>query len=168
MENGDAQKVDTLTEAQVLPADIAPENVQSVAVCEGVGETIPPSRERAANGTFAAGNSAARRHGLYSKQLQEDAAPWRAEQMAAISADLGDDVSTLKAHTIEQIGTTLVLLRFLGGTLMADGPLTAKGKQRAAGSAYLQVLDRYMRLVALVGLERRAKQVETLEDVLNG
>jgi hypothetical protein len=132
---------------------------------------LPPSQELPATSLdtrFKAGNQAARTHGLYSKQLQEDAAPWRTDQIARITADLGEDVSTLKAHAIDQVGTVLVILRFLGENLMAGGPLTGKGRQRAATTAYLQTLDRYMRLVHTLGLERRQKPVATLEDVLNG
>jgi hypothetical protein len=168
VENGNVNTMEDLTVGQVLSAGIAPENAQEPTVCEAVSEIAPPNQERGANGQFMVGNSAARRHGLYSQQLQEDAAPWRAEQMAAIRADLGEDVSTLKAHTVEQLGTVLVILRFLGGNLMAEGPLTGKGKSRAATTTYLQTVDRYMRLASMLGLERKAKPVASLEDVLNG
>jgi len=120
--------------------------------------TSEPSQELRAYGP----EMNALKHGIHSRRLQEDAAPWRVEQIAGISADLGEDVSTLKAHAIEQAGHVLVLLRFLGENLAANGPLTGKGRQRAAMTAYLQVLDRYMRLVALLGLERRSKDVSRM------
>jgi len=106
--------------------------------------------------------------GRRSRRLQHDAAPWRVEQITAIRADLGDDISTLKGHTIEQLGTVLVILRFLSESLMAEGPLTAKGRQRAAGSAYNQMLDRYLRIVQLLGLERRQRQVPNPVDWAEG
>src|SRR5687768_913042 len=108
------------------------------------------------------------KHGRYSERLQDNSAPWRAEQIAAIRADLGDDISTLKAHTVEQLGNVLVILRFLGGNLMAAGPLTGKGRQRAATTAYLQTLDRFMRLSQTLGLERHAKPVVNPADWLDG
>ena len=73
-----------------------------------------------------------------------------------------------RAHTVEQLGTVLVILRFLGGNLLAAGPLTGKGRQRAATTAYLQTLDRFMRLAQTVGLERVAKQVVNPADWLEG
>jgi hypothetical protein len=127
-----------------------------------------PSSGRGTNGRFLQGNSAAVTHGQRSRLLQENAAPWRAEQVAAIRADLGDDVSTLKGHTIEQMGNVLVVLHFLGGNLMAEGPLTGKGRQRASLTAYLQTLDRFMRLTQSVGLERVSKNVPNPADWLEG
>jgi hypothetical protein len=124
--------------------------------------------KRDATGRVGVGNSLAVKNGRHSRRLQENAAPWRAEQIAAIRADVGDDVATLKGHVIEQLGTVLVILRFLGGNLMADGPLTAKGKQRAATTAYLQTLDRFVRLTDKVGLERAAKQLPNPADWLEG
>jgi hypothetical protein len=106
--------------------------------------------------------------GQYSRRLQENAAPWREAQITAIRADLGDDIPTLKSHAVEQLGTVLVILQFLGGNLMAEGPLTGKGRQRAATTAYLQVLDRFMRLAQTVGIERVAKQLPNPADWLEG
>ena len=108
------------------------------------------------------------KHGRHSRRLQEDAAPWRAAQVASIKEDLGQDVSTLKAHAIEQTGHVLVVLRFLGENLAAAGPLTGKGRTRAATTAYLQTLDRFMRLAQLLGLERVAKQVPSPADWIEG
>ena len=126
------------------------------------------SVSRDPGGRFAEGNTAALRTGCFSRQLQDDAAPWREQQIAAIRADLGNDIATLKAHTIEQLGTLLVVLRFLSANLMAEGPLTGKGRQRAATSAYLQVLDRYVRLAQTIGLDRQTRQLPNPADWLEG
>jgi hypothetical protein len=109
---------------------------------------------------------AALQHGAHSAQMQEQAEPWRQEQIAAIRADLGDDVSTLKAHTIEQAATALVILRHLTQNISGSGVLTAKGKRRAAVTVYMHTLDRYVRLVQLLGLERSAKPTLTLDEHL--
>ena len=61
---------------------------------------------------------------------------------------------------------TLAILRHLGENLMAEGALTAKGRRRAATSAYLAVLDRFLRLAQVVGLERRQKRVPSLSEVM--
>ena len=96
---------------------------------------------------FEQGNDAAMVHGAYSTQLQQQAEPWLREFIDAIKADLGEDVSTLKANMIEQAATTLVILNHLAQNIAGSGVLTAKGKRRAAVSVYLQTLDRYLRVV---------------------
>jgi hypothetical protein len=131
------------------------------------GPLVPDAR-RDTTGRVGKGNTLALKGGQYSRALQEDAAPWREAQIAAITADLGDDASTLKRHTVEQLGTVLVILRFLGGNLMADGPLTGKGKQRAATTAYLQTVDRFMRLASTLGLERHTRSVTNPVDWIEG
>src|SRR5687767_13160463 len=82
--------------------------------------SAPDAKRNPTNGQVGIGNTLALKptSGRYSRQLQEDAAPWRAEQIAAIRADLGDDVATVKAHAVDQLGTVLVILSFLGGNLM--------------------------------------------------
>jgi hypothetical protein len=56
---------------------------------------------------------------------------------------------------------------YLGGRLGNEGPLTAKGRTRALLSAYLNVVDRQVRLAQLLGLDRRAKNVtETFDSAL--
>ena len=54
----------------------------------------------------------------------------------------------------------------LGEHLVAEGPLTAKGRTRAALSAYVSVADRLLRLAMALGLRRRPKHV-ALEDYIN-
>jgi hypothetical protein len=38
---------------------------------------------------------------------------------------------------------------------------------RAATTAYLQVLDRFVRVAGRVGLERKARKIPSLEDVMD-
>ena len=151
---------DPLTERQEASPEIVPEIASGGLVCEAASERpqLPASRPL----------PNALKHGMYSQQLQDDAATWRADQVARIRADLGDDVSTLKGHAIDQVGTVLVVLRFLSENLMAIGPLTGKGRQRAALTAYMQTLDRYMRLTQQLGLDRTSKPVTNPADWLEG
>ena len=48
---------------------------------------------------------------------------------------------------------------WLGGNLVAEGPLAAKGRTRAALSAYVTVVDRVHRVSSALGLARRQKAV---------
>jgi hypothetical protein len=47
-----------------------------------------------------------------------------------------------------------------------EGVLTPKGAMRAAVSLYLSVLDRLMKIYQQLGLERRAKPVETVATIM--
>ena len=79
----------------------------------------------------------------------------------AFSAPLGGE------HTLSQLQIDLVdrhleldvVATWLGGNLLAEERLTAKGRSRAALSAYLTVLDRVHRVSSALGLARRQKAV---------
>jgi hypothetical protein len=135
----------------------------------------PPTAGRRANGTFAPGNATALRHGLYSRQMREALLPEQAEARAAIAEqrraiedDLGGN-EALSALTRDLIGRYVELrlvADFLGHQLATVGPLTGKGRQRAALTAYLAVIDRLNRLALSLGLERKAKRVDTIADIV--
>ena len=138
----------------------------------GRGDRAPsepsPSSGRGANGRFGPGNRTALTHGGRSSQvagawLPEQAAVRSAlaEKRAAILADLGGDTqcSQLQLDLVDRYLELDTVASWLGGHLVAAGPLTAKGRARAALSAYLSVVDRAQRVAATLGLARRQKQV---------
>ena len=47
---------------------------------------------------------------------------------------------------------------------MGNGVLTAKGRNRAALSAYVLTLDRLHKLMTVLGLERRSRSLPTTVD----
>jgi len=49
---------------------------------------------------------------------------------------------------------------------MAGEPVTNKGKARALLAAYLQLVDRELRLAQALGLERRARRVQSAGDII--
>jgi hypothetical protein len=53
----------------------------------------------------------------------------------------------------------------LESNLRAQGILTSKGRQRAAWSAYLQTVDRLVRLADKLGLQRGQKQIDAVAEV---
>ena len=57
---------------------------------------------------------------------------------------------------------------YLAENLIRQGPLTSKGRQRAALTAYLSVVDRTQRIATSLGLTRREKSVPTIADYLAG
>ncbi len=127
---------------------------------------------RKADGTFAQGNLVALRHGARSEQVKVAALPEQAEMRAAlaarrheIEADLGGTVSRLSSDMVGRYIELSVVADYLGGRLIADGPLTTKGRQRASLTAYLAVVDRLHRVATALGLERRQKPVNPLEAI---
>jgi hypothetical protein len=87
------------------------------------------------------------------------------ERRNGILADLGgrDDLSIIRTDMVERYLETSLLAEWLGGNLLAEGALTAKGKARAAATLYLQVLDRLSRLASTLGLDRRARRLNVAE-----
>jgi hypothetical protein len=124
---------------------------------------------RRQNGQVTTGNTVAIRHGLYSSQLLNapDVAAWHAEQVSAITADLGGEVelSSLARASVREVARLEVILAALGEDLLRTGVLTGKGKSRSATTVYLHVLDRFTRLSQALGLARKPKSLGTLADV---
>ena len=110
------------------------------------------------------------RTGLRSALLQEqrDITLWHCEQVEAISADLGvaSELSALQRASVREVARLEVILAALGNELLDGGVLTGKGAMCAATTAYLQVLDRFVRVAGSVGLERKARKIPSLEDVM--
>lgn len=130
------------------------------------GQTPTPGRNR--DGTFAADNTASLTHGGRSRQVQRAQLPGQSEQRrqladkrAAIVADLGgvDALSRLQLDLVDRYLELDTVASWLGGNLIGQRPLTAKGRTRAALSAYLSVVDRLQRVSAALGLARRQKSV---------
>lgn len=136
---------------------------------------IAASGQRTACGRFAPHNTAALKHGLRSKRVLEGQLPEQAEAAAALQereqaivADLGghDALSALAVGQVRQHGRLELVSEYLWNNLQQLGPLTAKGKTRAALSAWLQVQDRLHRSATALGLERRPKPAQTVADYL--
>lgn len=96
-------------------------------------------------------------------QLPEQADRRRhlAEKRAAIVADLGGEaaLSSLQRDLVDRYVELDTVASWLGGNLVTEGPLTAKGRTRAALSAYVTVVDRVLRVSSALGLARRPRAV---------
>ena len=123
---------------------------------------------------FGAGNTARLMHGLRSKRPVE--ARLGPDQLAAFTeehkqllADLGgdDQVSVTKRGLARRHSELSVIADTILTNLLQQGVLSTKGRQRAALTAYLNVVDRLNKLAAQLGLERRQKPVDDLQDYIN-
>ncbi|MBZ0089160.1 MAG: hypothetical protein K8H90_02150, partial [Thermoanaerobaculia bacterium] len=118
---------------------------------------------RGPDGRFVPGNGAAVTHGARSELLLDALAPARRELAARVRADLGLDEQDAPATLDAMIGAfaeASLLRRALFVKLTsAGGPISAKGRVKAAVQVYFNALDREQRLAALIGLERKARHV---------
>ena len=128
----------------------------------------PPASGRNRDGTFAVANTFSLTHGGRSAQIRAAQLPEQAGLRAELAAkraslltDLGgeDTLSQLQIDLVARYLELDVVATWLGGNLLAEGPLTAKGRSRAALSAYLTVLDRVQRVSSALGLARRPRAV---------
>lgn len=121
------------------------------------------------HGRATVGNTLALRDGLRSARLWAEpaVATWHRERVEALQADLGADVSAVRQSLLESFARLELVEAGLGENLFQHGPLTSKGRQRAALTAWLGVLGHKVRLAAQIGLERQARQVPaSLADTL--
>jgi hypothetical protein len=130
-----------------------------------------PASGRDSRGRFLAGHPGpALRHGMRSRLVatgalaSPDLLAELAAQRAELEADQGgaDGLSVTRRNLIPRYVELNAILDHLAERLLTEGPITAKGRTRAALSAYLAALDRQVRLAQLLGLERRARGVESM------
>jgi len=130
-----------------------------------------PASGRDARGRFRRGNLAALTHGARSRQVQAAALPEQAAALAAlaerrqaIERDRGglEALSTLERDAIGRYLELCVIGDYLAANILAYGPLTTKGRQRAAVSAYLGVVDRQTKLATTIGLDLKARDLRSM------
>lgn len=127
---------------------------------------IPSSPGGTGGGRFAAGNDERLTTGLQSTHLARAHAPLRQETVAEILRDRGYADSDIppKAYRllVENLAGSALILEHIE-TFLTDsgGPISGKGRTKRALTAYLQVLDRVMRLAAAVGVDRISRPTYT-------
>lgn len=127
--------------------------------------------DHGAGGRFTKGNTAAWKTGARSQQLPLALADAKAELNAKVGADLGLDTRDGGAAetllgTADAYAEARLLRTSLFHTLAQQGgPVTGKGRTRAALTTYLAVLDRELRLATALGFERRARPTNPVEAV---
>jgi hypothetical protein len=160
---------------EVLPVEVGEPSAESAASgrCAKCKGELPADAHRCpACGVWAPANGAALRHGGRSTRVRQALLPEQAETLArlaerrtAIEADLGgaEALSEISRDLVARYLETSTIAEYLAGVLVANGPLTARGRARSALSAYLQVLDRQHRLALALGVERKARHLNVAE-----
>jgi hypothetical protein len=142
-------------------------------------ETTPTSESGAAqrdgHGRFRPGHSVTLKHGRYSERAQTALLPEQdtlrrelAQLRDELIADLGgpERVGVVMGQAAESYLRLWTLAETLWAGIEKHGPLTPKGRQRAATSLLLQILDRMTRLAQQLGMERRLKPANTIDDYI--
>lgn len=98
---------------------------------------------------------------------QADARAALAERTSAIVADLGghEALTALAAGMVERHARLELVADYLFENVQRLGPLTGKGRTRAALTAWLAVVDRLQKSAMALGLERKSKPVNPLDAV---
>lgn len=125
---------------------------------------------RGPDGRVLPGNTIALKTGERSTRLwsEPEVAAWHRERVAELRADVGADVSQVKGALLESFARVELIEASLGENVFTHGPLTGKGRTRAALTALLGVVAQKTRLAQLIGLDRGVRQVPSVADYLAG
>lgn len=160
----------SISDAPVEPSAERPAG----SVCPHCQAATPPGAQSCPACHLALpGNQLATKHGHRSRRFQDAMLPGQEQLRAAIAerriewaADLGDDLSFGQRDLISRGLRLHVILDTLEENMEREGVLTPKGAMRAAVSLYLSVLDRLMKIYAQLGLERRAKPIQSASAII--
>ena len=144
--------------------------------CRRCGTPSPADADRCPHcRSFLPGNVASLTHGLRSDRARNALLPGQEDQLAVLGeltnellSDLGgsEAVGVVKRNLAMRFVQLTVIADTLADNLVRNGILTPKGKQRAALTVYLLVVDRLARLATPLGLERHVKRVPSIQDFL--
>jgi hypothetical protein len=123
-------------------------------------------------GRFQKGHLVNQKHGAITLERRgpspEQAAAmqqWRSQVITELGCEA--ELSTIKRHLIDHLVMIGTMIIFLGEYLAAVGPLTPRGRQRSAVSSFLSCVAAYDKTAKTLGLERKAKRLQSALDVIN-
>lgn len=154
------------TAADESTSDVAREMPDAASVAEPApGPPQPATLGPAGKSGGQPGNANAMKSGARSA---------RPEAVAALNArvdeilnDLGgpDALSALARGQAERHARLEMVDEYLWSNLQQHGPLTGKGRTRAALTAWLAVVDRLQKSATALGLERRTKPINPIDAI---
>jgi hypothetical protein len=140
-------------------------------------EPVPLSERRASGpdrdpvtGRLLPGHTVTLKTGEYSERVFRALLPGQEKQLARLGdrraqliADQGGgaECGQVRLDLVDNYNATETFLEWSRNKILREGPFTSKGRTRAAVSLFLQMLDRQMRLAAMLGLDRRAHGVSS-------
>lgn len=111
------------------------------------------------------------RHGLYgTAPLSSDLRDGDAAFRAGVISDRGgeDELTTLEHSYVEKLADINIAIQLLTRDISANGLITPSGRVRDSYEKLLAGLAAFDRYAMRLGLERRAKPVPSLGEVLDG
>jgi len=167
-----ARTVDPADSAQSTPDVEAarpsdPSAVRTV-VCARCQTSNPTDAELCSQcKSFLLKNQKSRRSGTFAKYQPADVILTADELFDGVVSDKGGvaEMSTLKRSLAAKLRDADILLSLNKRTIVKDGVETPTG--RRAHDRYLAALDRFVRLAMLLGLDREAKRVPTLNEIMH-
>lgn len=134
----------------------------------------PEHEDRWADGTVRPGNQAARKHGVHAFEtrgaaaLPADLRVSVDEFRAQVISDRGgvDNLTAIEGGYIRRLSELETVARLLTSDLAQRGLFTPRGRVRGTFSRWLETLDRWDRYAQRVGVDRRARQISTLQAYL--
>lgn len=117
---------------------------------------------------FLPGNVAALTHGGRRSLDRPEALAAIAGKREELIGHLGGEPSMIQADLVTDYARVDVLIESVAANIEVGGIFTPKGSARAAVSLLLSLLDRRLRLATTLGIERKAKPVVSLAEVMDG
>lgn len=139
-------------------------------LCPKCGRAVLEGAERCdACGAVQQGNQLARQDGAFARVHPAEVRQSAEEVLTGVLADMGgiEEVSTLERAGAVKIRDLEILLSVLMSDMARHGVLTPAGGTRKTLDRYLGVLDRWVRVVAVLGIKRRPKSVTDLATYLD-
>jgi hypothetical protein len=143
--------------------------------CKGCGSTEPADERGLCRGVpgnkcrwLRVGSQLALKHGGRRSLDRPEALAAIAGKRAELVEHMGGDPSLLEADLLTDYARVDVLIESVAANIEVGGIFTPKGSARAAVSLLLSLLDRRLRLATTLGIQRKAKPVASLSEVLNG
>jgi hypothetical protein len=144
--------------------------VSDVVRCARCDREVPPGNQCPACGAFIAGNEANLRHGLRRFETRRVLPPDLKVDVETFRDQLVSDQGGLEDLTAVRAGLCRLLTDAEAGRRLCMRVVVEKGiESRAGRAAYdrlLATMDRWLRLAAALGVERRAHPVPTFAEYI--
>jgi hypothetical protein len=134
---------------------------------------IRDAKRDASTGRFGPGNSIARKaDGVNrfqkTRELPEDVRAFVEEFSAAVLSDQGgaSELSAIRGGYVRRITDAEALIQLCSKDIRSRGVFTVGGRTRSTVFTLMKAVDQWDRLAQRLGLDRRAKQVPSLEQFL--
>jgi hypothetical protein len=169
--NGQPEVTQTASTGETELGTVGSSTSDVVGSVSAARQAVIARAARGADGRFVRDNAAAIGDGMRSERLQTALEPLREAIVSRALTDLGytsDDAPQTALMAVRDLAALDVMSETFWAHLLERGCITQKGKTTAAVAKMLAVLDRKAKLIAMLGLQRKAKPTASPLDYING